>query len=145
MYKRHGILTNLVAMVLTLTMPLCCCLVNTTTGAETTCCAVEVVEVESCCQQNSCCNEQPAEQEKDGSPCCDECGCTIIGAIFTAEWSPPVDVFGVDTQTPFFVTDTSLSENQYVANAAHGPPKCEPYILGFSSAPPIRGSLILQV
>ncbi len=145
MYKRRGLLTNLLALVLTLTMPICCCLVNATTGAETTCCAVEVAEVESCCQQKSCCNEQPAEQEKDSSTCCDECGCIIIGVIFPAEWSPLIDFFGVDAPAPFFVTDSSTSVNQYVANAAHGPPKFEPYTLGFSSAPPIRGSLILQV
>jgi len=54
-------------------------------------------------------------------------------------------VTSVDAPAPFFVTDSSTSVNQYVANAAHGPPKFEPYTLGFSSAPPIRGSLILQV
>jgi hypothetical protein len=56
-----------------------------------------------------------------------------------------MDAFGVDAPIPFFVTDISLSLKQYVANAAHGPPKFKPHILGFSSAPPIRGSLILQV
>ena len=145
MYRRRGILTNLLAVVLTFTMPLCCCLVNTTTGAETTCCTIEVVEVEACCQQKSCRNDAPAGKEKGDSPCCDECECIIVGATFTTEWVPPMDAFGADAPAPFFVTDISLSLKHYVANAAHGPPKFEPYILGFSSAPPIRGSLILQV
>ncbi len=144
MYHRRGILTNFLALALAFTMPLCCCLVNTTTGAETTCCT-EVVEVKSCCQQPSCCNEESSEQEKESSPCCDDCGCTIIGVTFTTEWTPPVDLFGIDAPTPFFINDCSSSTNQYVANAVHGPPKFEPYKLGFSSAPPIRGSLILQV
>jgi len=139
MYQRRGILTNLIAVVLAFTMPLCCCIIRTATSATDSCCAVEVVETTSCCQ------EQSPEQESENDPCCNDCGCTIKGTIFTQNWTPPIDLFGVDAPTHFFVLNDVLGVDKCVAHAIHGPPKYNPHILGFSGAPPMRGSLILEV
>ncbi len=146
MYNQHGILTNLMAMVLVFTMPLCCCIVKTATGSSESCCAIEVIKTTSCCQQQETCNvEQSSDQEPEHVPCDGDCGCTVKGTFFTPEWTPPIDVIGIDSPTPFFVTVNMFALNQYAVNKIHSPPKYEPYLLGFSSAPPMRGSLILQV
>jgi hypothetical protein len=147
MYQRHGILTNIMAVVLVFTMPLCCCIVKTATGADSSCCAVEIVETESCCQQQqkTCGIEQSSEQGHEQAPCDGDCGCTIKGTFITPEWTPPVDVIGFETPTPFFAYADYILSDQYVAHAIHGPPKFESYRLGFSGAPPMRGALILQV
>ena len=147
MYQRHGILTNLMATVLVFTMPLCCCIVKTATGASQSCCAVELIETSSCCQQKqkTCDMVQTSEQEPENTPCDGDCGCTIKGTFFTQQWTPPVDHIGTDTPAPFFVSIDLIALDQYVANKIHGPPKFDSYLLGFSSAPPMRGSLILQV
>ena len=146
MYQRHGILTNLMAVVLVLTMPLCCCIVKTATGSLSTCCATEVIEVTSCCQkQNTYCVTDQNEKQNTETPCEGDCGCTIKGTFFTPEWTPPVDLIGADTPAPFFISvDVAILELG-VTNAIHGPPKFNPSKLGFSSAPAIRGALILQV
>ena len=146
MYQRHGILTNLMAMVLVFTIPLCCCIIKTATGASQSCCATELIETTSCCQEQKTCNTvQTSEQESENAPCDGDCRCTVKGTLFTPQWSPPVDLFGTDVPAPFFVAVDLFALNLNDANKIHGPPKFEPYLLGFSSAPPIRGSLILQV
>ena len=146
MYQRHGILTNLMAMLLVFTIPLCCCIVKTATGASQSCCTIELIETTSCCQQQKTCNTvQTSEQESKNAPCDSDCRCTVKGTLFTAQWSPPVDLFGTNVLAPFFITVDLFALNQNDANKIHGPPKIEPHLLGFSSAPPIRGSLILQV
>jgi hypothetical protein len=146
MYKRHGILTNMIAIVLTITMSICCCIVKTATGSTTSCCTVEIAETKSCNQQTpSCCQKQPApEEDSENEPCCEECNCITVGTILTQNWAPPTDLIGVDTPALFF-TINIFGVDQYVANAIHGPPKYDPHILGFSSAPSMRGVVILQV
>jgi hypothetical protein len=134
------------AMVLVFTMPLCCCIVKTATGASQSCCVVEKIETTSCCQQQKTCDMvQSSEQEPENTPCDGDCGCTIKGAFFTPQWTPPVDIIGVDSPTPFFVAFDIVAVNQNVAHKIHDPPTYKPYLLGFSGAPPMRGSLILQV
>ena len=147
MYKRHGILTNMIAIVLTFTMSICCCIVNTATGSTASCCTVEITETKSCNQQaSSCCQKQPvSEGDTENEPCCEDCSCTIVGTIFTQNWAPPVDLIGVDTPAPFFTINVFFRAGQYVADAIHGPPKYDQHILGYSSAPSMRGVVILQV
>ena len=146
MYKRHGILTNTIAIVLTFTMSICCCIVNTATGSTASCCTVEITETKSCNQQaSSCCQKQPvSEGDTENEPCCEGCSCTIVGTIFTQNWAPPIDLIGVDTPALFF-TINIFGVDQYVANAIHGPPKYDQHILGYSSAPLMRDVVILQV
>lgn len=149
MYKRHCLFTNMVAMVLALTMPLCCCIVNTASGTTKACSSSSVQEEQSqsCCKKVvlSCCDQQENENEEEPSPYCGDCGCTIKGTIFAQDWAPPVDFIGVDTPTPFFVDTPTLHVDLAATSFAHGPPKYEPHNLGFSGAPPIRGTLILEV
>ena len=146
MYQRRGILTNLLAIVLAFSMPLCCCIVETTTGiSSTSCCVVKVVEVASCCEQPTCSEDSSSKQRSKQGPCGDECTCTIKGTFFTQQWTLPVDLFGVDAPTPFFVYNDILGCDQHTAKVAHSPPKYDPSLLGFSSAPSMRGVLILQV
>ena len=139
MYKRHGFFTNMIAMVLALTMPLCCCVVNTVSGTTVACSSFSVQED----QTPSCCSQQGNEEEPE--PYCGDCGCTIKGTIFVQDWAPPVDLFGVDTPALFFIEIQSHQVSRCATSFAHGPPKYDPHNLGFSGAPPIRGTLILEV
>ncbi len=88
---------------------------------------------------------QGEDEDSDSAPCDGDCGCTVKGTVYVQDWSPPVDLFGVDTPAPFFVDNANLAIEQNAISFAHGPPKYDPHILGFSSAPPIRGTLILEV
>ncbi|MBT4584955.1 MAG: hypothetical protein HOC93_07745 [Phycisphaerae bacterium] len=146
MYKRHSILTNMIAIVLTVTMSICCCIVKSATGSTTSCCTVKIAETNSCNQQTpSCCQKQPApEEDSENEPCCEECSCTTVGIILTQNWTPPIDLIGVDAPTLFF-TINIFGVDRHVAYAIHGPPKYDPHILGYSSAPSMRGVVILQV
>lgn len=147
MYKRHSIFTNMIAMVLAFTMPLCCCIVNTASGATDACSSVSVQDEQdsSCCNKVviSCCSQQDNEEEPE--PYCGDCGCTIKGTIFVQDWTPPVDLFGVDTPSPFFIETQNHQVSRCATSFAHGPPKYFQHNLGFSGAPPIRGTLILEV
>ncbi len=150
MYKRHGILANLVVMVLIFTMPLCCCIVKSASGSTGSCCSTAVQEVStSCCKQiQKPCSQnmnQGEEEESESEPCNGDCRCTIKGTIYVQDWTPPVDLYGTDAPTPFFVNNTALAVEQVAITFANGPPKYDPHTLGFSSAPPIRGTLILEV
>ncbi|MBC8201864.1 MAG: hypothetical protein H8E86_07425 [Planctomycetes bacterium] len=148
MYKRYGILTNMIAIVLIFTMSICCCIVNTATGSmASSYCTVEVTETKPCNEQaSSCCQKQPvSEEDSENEPCCEECSCVIVGAIFTQNWVPPVDLIGVDTPTPFFKINIAVRADQHVADAIHGPPKYDQHTLGYSSTPSMRGVVILQV
>ncbi len=89
--------------------------------------------------------EQGEENETDSEPCNGDCGCTIKGTIYVQDWHPPVDLFGTATPEPFFVQCPIFSLNQDAITFAHGPPKYDPHHLGFSGAPAIRGTLILEV
>ncbi|GEM_PF-2198515 len=152
MYKRHGILTNLVAMVLIFTMPICCCIVNSATGLEDSCCSISIQEESnnSSCYpiQVSCCNQisEGGEENPDSEP--EHCNCCsmIKGTIHVPNWSPPIDLFGKSIPNSFFL-DQSIFSLQKDAKVmwAHGPPKWTSHILGFSNAPPIRGTLVLEV
>ena len=149
MYHRHGLMTNMIAMVLVFTMPLCCCIVRTATGATDSCCSTNTQEeiTSSCCQkvQKSCCENERSKEEQGNESCNGGCGCTFKGMIFVQNWSPPVDTFGVDTPAPFVIEFHILQASHNATTFAHGPPKFSPHHLGNSSAPPIRGSLILEV
>jgi len=135
----------MIALVLAFSMPLCCCVVNTASGATDACDSItgQKEQVQSCCQkiEKTCCPQQENEEESD----CADCGCTIKGTILVQDWSPPVDAIGKDAPTPFFADHAFLSVEQVAITCAHDPPKYDPHILGFSSAPPIRGTLILEV
>jgi hypothetical protein len=139
MYKRHGFFTNMIAMVLALTMPLCCCIVNTASGSTDACSSIAVQEK----QAPSCCSQQ--ENGEEPEPCFGDCGCIIKGTIFVQDWTPPVDLFGVDTPAPFFIETQNHLTSRWATSFAHGPPKYFQHNLGFSGAPPIRGTLILEV
>ena len=108
---------------------------------------VGVVETISCCQKNTTWTQgqQSSEKDSENEPCCDDCGCTIKGTIFTQSWTPPVDLIGVDAPAPFYITSELLGVDRCVAQAIHDPPIFDFHILGNSGAPPMRGSLILQV
>ena len=93
--------------------------------------------------ETSCCSQQDTEEEP-GSDFCG-CGCAIKGTVFVQDWTPPVDLIGKNTPAPFFVNHAILAAKQDAITFAHGPPKYDSHILGFSSAPPIRGTLILEV
>jgi hypothetical protein len=54
-------------------------------------------------------------------------------------------LFGVDTPALFFIEIQSHQVSRCATSFAHGPPKYDPHNLGFSGAPPIRGTLILEV
>ncbi len=135
----------MITLVLAFTMPLCCCIVNTATGATDACSSItgQEEQMASCCQkiEKSCCSQQDTEEEPD---CCG-CSCAIKGTIFVRDWTPPVDLIGKNTPAPFFVNHAILAAKQDAITFAHGPPKYNSHILGFSSAPPIRGTLILEV
>ena len=88
---------------------------------------------------------QGEEKESDSHPCNGDCGCTIKGTIYVQDWSPPVDLFGTETPAQFYVDPAILAVKRDANTFAHGPPKYNSSILGFSSAPPIRGTLILEV
>ena len=151
MYNRPSILTNFVAMVLVFTMPLCCCIVKSATGEDSTCCTVVVQEesTTSCCKeiQTSCCQNLTQDEEKpsDSEPCNGDCGCIIKGTIFVQDWTPPIDHFGAESPAPFFVEHAIHAATNEVTPFANGPPRFKPHILGYSSAPPIRGTLVLEV
>ena len=139
MYKKHSIFTNMIALVLALTLPLCCCVVKTAAGAADACNSITNQEE----QVQSCCPQQDNEEEPE--PYCGDCGCTIKGTIFVQDWAPPVDLIGKEAPAPFFTKQLFLTIVQDAITYAHGPPKYDSHILGFSSAPPIRGTLILEV
>jgi hypothetical protein len=136
----------MVAMVLAFTMSICCCVIKTATGSTDSCCTVEIAETELCDQQiSSCCQKKPVpEEDSENEPCCEECSCTTVGIILTQNWTPPIDLIGVDAPALFF-TINIFGADQYVANAIHGPPKYDQHILGYSSAPLMRDVVILQV
>ena len=56
-----------------------------------------------------------------------------------------IRLFGIDAPAPFFVYKEFLGYDQHTAKVAHSPPKYNPSLLGFSNAPSMRGTLILQV
>ncbi len=152
MYKRNGILTNLVAMVLIFTMPICCCIVNSAVGLEDSCCSISIYEESnhSSCYpiQSSCCKQisEGGEEDPDSEPDLCNCCSMIKGTIHVPNWSPPTDLFGKSMPNPFFLCQSLLSF-QKDANVmrTYGPPKWSSNILGFSNAPPIRGTLVLEV
>ncbi len=134
----------MIALILAFSMPLCCCVVNTASGATYACNSITEQPDLFCCQkiEKSCC---PQDNEDEPEPYCGDCGCTIKGTIFVQDWTPPVDIIGADAPAPFFTYYSIPSSDQEAITFANGPPKYDPHILGFSSAPPIRGTLILEV
>jgi hypothetical protein len=152
MYKRRGIITNTIALVLAFTMPMCCCALKNIFMPSNSCCSTtsQVVEDATACEmQSSCCSSESenSNSEKDKTPCSDDCGNCIQDTILTQDWSPPVDTIGTDIPDYFQSTIAELlvTATTTTSGSIHGPPKFDPHLLGYSSAPAIRGSLILQV
>ena len=154
MYKQRGIITNTIALVLAFTMPMCCCALKSMLGPSASCCSVtsQVVEDAATCEtQSSCCNsfsKQSNTNDEDTTPCGDDCANCIQDTILSQDWTPPVDTIGTDI--PDFFQPTIAFANLVIPTTAttgsiHGPPRFYPHLLGYSSAPSMRGSLILQV
>ncbi len=153
MYRRRGIITNTIALVLAFTMPVCCCALKSMLTSGDSCCTVvsQLVDSDTACEtQSSCCNsssEQSNTNDKDKTPCGDDCANCIQDTILTQDWSPPVDTIGTDIPE-FFQTTIAIAElltPTTTSGSIHGPPRFDSHLLGYSSAPAIRGSLILQV
>lgn len=153
MYKRRGIITNTIAVVLAFTMPMCCCALMNIFMPSNSCCSttLQVVEDTTTCEtKSSCCNSQSEKSNtnnEDKTPCSDDCGNCIQDTILSQDWSPPVDTIGTDIPD-FFQTTIALAElfnSTTTSGSIHGPPRFNPHLLGYSSAPAMRGSLILQV
>ena len=154
MYKRRGIITNTIAMALAFTMPMCCCALKSMLTSGDSCCSPtsQIVEDTSLCEtKSSCCTsstEQSNTNDEDKTPCGDDCGNCIQDTILSQDWSPPVDTIGTDIPDCFQSTiafDALKTTTTMTSGSIHGPPKFDPHLLGYSSAPAMRGSLILQV
>ena len=154
MYRRRGIITNTIALVLAFTMPMCCCALKSMLTSGDSCCTVvsQIVDSDTACEtQSSCCNsssEQSNTNDKDKTPCGDDCANCIQDTILSQDWSPPVDTIGTDIPDYFKSTIAFadlVTSPITTSGSIHGPPRFDPHLLGYSSAPSMRGSLILQV
>lgn len=153
MYRRRGIITNTIALVLAFTLPMCCCALKNLFTSSGSCCStsLQVLEDAATCEtKSSCCSSQSEDsnnKEEDKTPCGDDCGNCIQDTILTQDWTPPVDTIGSDIPD-FFQPTIAIAElftPTTASGSIHGPPKFDPHLLGYSSAPAMRGSLILQV
>ena len=154
MYRRRGIITNTIAMVLAFTMPMCCCALKSMLTTGDSCCTTTlqvVVDDASCETQLSCCSspsEQSNTNDEDKTPCGDDCANCIQDTILSQDWTPPVDTIGTDipdyVQSTIAIADL-MTLSTTTSGSIHGPPRFDSHLLGYSSAPAMRGSLILQV
>jgi hypothetical protein len=100
--------------------------------------------------ESSCCSSESenSNNEEDNIPCSDDCGNCIQDTILTQNWTPPVDTIGTDIPDYFQSTiafAALVATTATTSGSIHDPSKYDPHLLGYSSAPAMRGSLILQV
>ena len=142
LYKR-GILIRTIALVLACAMPLCCCVLNAVTGELNSGCSE--IETASCCLAVVSNHESP-DQDKGEQESCDGYSCRIKGLVLDSNWTVPVDLIGSDI--PLFLQEDNFcnATNGSIASIELPPPELVKITtLGNSSAPSMRGAVILEV
>ena len=142
LHRQHNLMKT-IALVLAFTMPFCCCVVNAVAGEPDSCC--EKIEVVSCCETTASTQDSPCNQ-KEEKKSCEGCSCCIKGLVLDSDWSVPNDLFG--SERSMFMHDGFVSNaiQLSVATIELPPPQSVKITtLGNSSAPSMRGAIILEV
>ena len=142
LHKQHNLMKT-IALALAFTMPFCCCILNAVAGEPDSCC--EKIEVVSCCETTASTQSSPCDQEEEEKSC-EGCSCCIKGLVLDSNWSVPNDLFG--SERPLFMHDGFISNaiQPSVATIELPPPqRVKITTLGNSSAPSMRGAIILEV
>ena len=140
-----ALLTKAIPLLVAIAMPLCCCVVNIATGANDSCC-VEVIEPTCCDSAHAEEDVTPLHNEKqpDEQESCDGAFCCIKICTEKENWKPPVLLAGDDI-TPTFITLNLYGDSICYLKLKQPSPQYEPIASGFCNAPPMRGSIILEV
>ena len=142
LHKQHNLMKT-IALVLAFTMPFCCCVVNAVAGKPDSCC--EKIEVVSCCETAASTQSSPCDQEEEKKSC-EGCSCCIKGLVLDSNWSVPNDLFG--SERPMFMHDGFVPNAIQLSIATVELPPLQRVkitTLGNSSAPSMRGVIILEV
>lgn len=142
LHKQHNLMRT-IALVLAFTMPFCCCFVNAVAGESNSCC--EKIEVVSSFETADSTQSSHSDHEKEEKSH-EGCSCCIKGLVLESKWSVPNDLFG--SELPLFMHDHLISNvlQQSVTIRELPPPqRVKIAMLGNSSAPSIRGVIIIEV
>jgi len=142
LHRQHNLMKT-IALVLAFTMPFCCCAVNAVAGEPDSCC--EKIEVVSCCETTASTQSSPCDQEEEEKSC-EDCSCCIKGLVLDSDWSVPNDLIG--SERPMFMRNGFISNAIQLSLATielPPPQSVKITTLGNSSAPSMRGAVILEV
>ena len=142
LHRQHNLMKT-IALVLAFTMPFCCCVIDAIAGEPDSCC--EKIEVVSCCETVASTQGSPCDQEEEekSRECCSDC---IKGLVLYSNWSVPKALFS--SECPKFIHGGVISNAiQLSAVTIKLPPlqRVKITTLGNSSAPSMRGAIILEV